>query len=89
MSRKNISDLQVCQAYVEMKRLMNEWSANGHRGTFKRADEILAERTGEHPKVCWAAMERANGNGLLDYGINLRGGWLTAAGEKLIADSKP
>ena len=70
MSRKDISDLQVLQAYVDMKAI----------GRAKFADEILAERTGQCLKVCQRAMERAEARGLLDYGVSLRSGWLTEAG---------
>jgi hypothetical protein len=82
MATKDISDLQVVQAYAEMNR-----QAVATRETvlkFEYADEILERVTGQHPKVCERAMERAYGRGLVEYGMWLRGGWLTEEGKALI-----
>jgi hypothetical protein len=50
------------------------------------ADEVLARETGAPLKVVWAAMWREDGKGHLDYGTNLRGGWLTSKGEARLAE---
>ncbi len=82
MATKDISDRQVCEAYAEMRRRR----ATGETGVW--ADDILARKTGEHPKVCERAMERADRRGLVDYGASLRGGWLTEKGEALLAGTE-
>lgn len=89
MATKDISDLQVVQAYAEM--------AMQHAGTAKRdyADDILARATGQPHKVCERAMERAHRHGLIECGMWLRGGWLTETGVALLksaedaTDTKP
>lgn len=78
MARKDISDLQVLQAYVDAKALRAERNRAGLGGPWP--EELLEQRTGQCPKVCWAAMERADARGLLEWGMNLRGGWLTEKG---------
>ena len=72
MATKDITDKQVCEAYVEYNRNRGAWPY-----------EILHQRTGEHWKVCFRACERAAKRGLVDYGVSLRSGWLTTSGEKL------
>lgn len=73
MATKDISDRQVCEAFAEARR----------RGIF--ADAILERDTGQPAKVVQRAMERACSRGLVEYGVTLRSGWLTAKGESLIA----
>jgi hypothetical protein len=87
MARKDISDILVCRAYAVMHEEMERWAAAGCQPgtTFRRPQQILAAWTGEPDKVCWAAMERAFAHGLLDYGIGLHGGFLTAEGKALLA----
>lgn len=85
MATKDISDLQVVQAYAEMKRQMNATRESGPH--FEYADEILERMTGQHPKVCERAMERAYGRGLVEYGMWLRGGWLTDDGKALLTSN--
>ena len=84
MATKDISDLQVVQAYAEMARQMDSVRGTGQR--FEYADDILERTTGQHPKVCERAMERAYGRGLVEYGMWLRGGWLTDKGKALLTD---
>lgn len=48
------------------------------------ADDILVAMTGQPQKVCYRAMERADRRGLVDYGMWLRGGWLTEKGEQTL-----
>ena len=45
------------------------------------ADEVLQAETGAPNKVVWAAMLREEEKGFIEYGCNLRGGWLTQEGE--------
>lgn len=44
-------------------------------------DEVLQTETGAPNKVIWAAMWREEGRGFIEYGCNLRGGWLTKEGK--------
>lgn len=70
MARKDISDMQVLQAFVDMKLC----------GRAELADAILMRRTGQCEKVVYRAMERTLDRGLLEFGVSLRSGWLTDAG---------
>jgi len=45
------------------------------------ADHVLMDETGAPLKVVWAAMCREDSRGFLNYGTNLRGGWLTEKGQ--------
>jgi hypothetical protein len=74
--RADITDLMVCEAVRDAKGT-NEWPY-----------ELLARQTGVPEKVCFRAMERAFDHGLLDYGVSLRSGWLTEAGEVLLKESE-
>lgn len=82
MATKDISDLQVVQAYAEMARQMNAVRGTGQR--YEYADDILERTTDQHQKVCERAMERACGRGLVEYCMWLRGGWLTDKGKALL-----
>ncbi len=79
MATKDITDLQVVQAYAERVRQRAAGEIVEH------ADTILARVTSEPLKVCYRAMERAERRGLVDYGMWLRGGWLTDKGMELLA----
>lgn len=81
MARKNITDKDVCQAYAD------SWSMRraGLGAKAKWPEQILMERTGEAAKVCFAAMERAYSRDLIECGVSLHSGWLTANGEKMLA----
>jgi len=74
MSMKDIPDHLVCKAFVDSKAL--NW--------LRSADELLAEWTGQPRKVCYRAMERAHRNGLVEYGVSLRTGWVTERGVHLL-----
>jgi len=77
MARKDISDLQVCQAYKKAKEV---------RETTEEVvwpDELLANWTGEPMRVCERAAERAAERGYLDYGTALYMGWLTDKGKEM------
>lgn len=76
MKRSDISDAEVCKAVVEYK---NTWRSGGGFPY-----EILAKKLGCPEKVAYSAMERAHSNGLIDYGVSLRTGWLTEKGEALL-----
>jgi hypothetical protein len=78
MARKDISDLLVCQAVHDRSRDILD---------MPMLDELLQERTGEHMKVVYAALERASDRCLIEYGVSLRGAWLTANGCALLADA--
>ena len=72
MSRKDVTDLMVVQAYVQAKK-EDRWPY-----------DILVEQTGEPEKVCYRAMERACERGYIEYGVSLRCGWVTEKGQQLI-----
>jgi hypothetical protein len=46
-------------------------------------DVLMAVFPGCPFKVAWAAMDRACGRDLIEYGVNLRWGWLTDKGKDL------
>jgi hypothetical protein len=62
-------------------------AARGTGQRFEYADDILARITNQPPKVCERAMERAQGRGLVEYGMWLRGGWLTDKGKALLTSA--
>ena len=70
MATKDISDVQVVQAYQAK--------------SDKYPHELLMEQTGQPEKVCYAACERAARRGLIDYGVSLRTGWITEKGKSLL-----
>ena len=80
MARKDISDKQVCEAFAEseIQRAPN-WEND-----YAYPYEILHRETGQHEKVCYAAMERAESRDYIEYGVSLRTGWLTKKGKELI-----
>jgi len=73
MATKDISDAQVCRAFVEagIRRKCGEDSW---------PDAILQVETGQCEKVVNAAMARASRRGLVEYGVSLRSGWPTVTG---------
>jgi hypothetical protein len=71
MARKDISDSQVLQVYLDER-----------SGLARIA--LLMERTGQPEKVCYRAMERAGDRGYIEYGVSLRSGWLTNEGLALL-----
>ena len=78
MATKDISDRQVLEAYVEKERRYKAGEPKFY------VDALLEQMTGQPNKVCYRAMERAFHHGLLDYGVWLRGAWLTDAGKALL-----
>ena len=79
MSRKDVSDLQVCQAYADCR--LVDFKRDGQA---LYPDTLLMERTGQPWKVCYRAMERAQDHGLIECGVSLRAGWLTDPGVELL-----
>lgn len=77
MARKDITDLQVCQAVRDA------------RGAHQDAEDILHERTREPRKVCHAALERAYGRGYIECGVRVWRAWLTHKGEQMLLDAGP
>ena len=73
MSRKDISDEMVVKAYHDAGHSYSIWP-----------ETLLQEWTGEPMKVCYAAMERAHGHGLVEYGVSLHAGWLTPKGKAVL-----
>lgn len=69
--RKDITTLMVLEAY---ERLYND------RRNTPPVEKQLIEATGAPDKVVWAAMERESYRGYIEYGVNLRWGWLTGEG---------
>lgn len=73
---KDVTDAQVCRAVAEY------WAtARSLSGDARFPYDILHAQTGEPIKVCFRAMERAAERGLIEYGVSLRTGWLTAEGQ--------
>ncbi|MFA5922335.1 MAG: hypothetical protein WC856_13750 [Methylococcaceae bacterium] len=81
MAMKDISDVQVCQAYKDARAV--DWKYPD--GSECWPHTLLMKRTGQCEKVCLMAMERAAERGFIDYGVTLRSGWLTEKGEELLS----
>lgn len=75
LRRSDISDLMVCAAYDR-----------GDELGVLFADEKLAIMTGAPQKVVEAAIVRAVDRGLVEYGVTMRSGWLTAEGARLLRE---
>ena len=73
--RSDISQEQVLRAF-----------ALPYLAGANRRDEVLMRETGAPEKVVWAAMVREEDRGLIDCGVNLRGGWLTEEGRRRLAE---
>lgn len=87
MATKDISDEQVCRAMQALPPLLTE--PFGLFGVSRHPlppfpYEALAAETGQPEKVCFRATERAERRGLIEYGVSLRTGWLTATGRALL-----
>lgn len=81
MATKDVTNEMVCRAVHYWHTAMKEsgWEAN-----IPWPYEALAAETEEPEKVCYRAMERAERQGLIEYGVSLRTGWLTPKGLELI-----
>ncbi len=73
--RRDISDLEVCLAVAEYR-----------QDVFNRPFpyEALAKKFNCDEKLAYSACERACDNGLIEYGVSLRTGWLTEKGKELL-----
>lgn len=81
MARKDVPDWLVCMAY----KLRHDRIEAGQRpSSVPFPYWFLSQWTGECEKVCYCAMERAEGHGLINCGVSLRTGWLTEEGEKVV-----
>jgi hypothetical protein len=76
MATKDISDAQVCRAYLMAK----------EESRWQWPYDVLRELTGQHENVCFRAMERAAARGFVNYGTSLRSGWVTESGMRLIEE---
>ena len=79
MVRKDISNFQVVAAYAAKG--VDNWD-----GVWPY--EAIAKATGQPEKVCYAACERAYRDGLIEYGVSLRAGWLTEKGLALLKEGQ-
>lgn len=68
----DITDKQVCEAYIESARPLAQWPYN-----------ILERITGQPEKVCFSAMKKAERRGLIEGGASLRSCNLTDKGKAL------
>lgn len=75
MKRRDISDLEVCRAVAQYHKDM---SNNPYPYIY------LSNKFNCDEKLAYSACERAYGNGLINFGVSLRTGWLTEKGEKLL-----
>ena len=78
MKRADISDYEVCKAVQTYK---------SFQGYFPY--EILSAKFNCDEKLAYSACERAERNGLIEYGVSLRTGWLTEKGEQLLNPTQP
>ena len=83
MARKHITDVMVCEACDAFH--------HPDPDITNRPDplEYLCLRTGQSPKVCWRAMERACSRNLIEWGVSLRYAWVTPKGRALLASAGP
>lgn len=72
--RSDITDAQIVKACQD-----------AHKEHTKFASEILQEETGAPMKVIYAAMERADARGLIEWGVSLRSAWPTEKGLSILA----
>jgi hypothetical protein len=85
MATKDISDLQVLDAYEVAKK---HRAANAGRDPFCMwPEDVLQEATGQHRKACFRAMERAEERGLIECGVSLHSGWVTGKGKDLLSSA--
>ena len=78
MATKHISDVDVVAVVADL---------NATRMSGVSAPERLALRTGQPPKVCFRALERAARRDLIDYGVSLNYPWLAPKGLQLQAEA--
>lgn len=76
MKRADITDEQVIRACI----LGHQPGADG------MSLDYLVQATGAPEKVASAAMERASGRCLIDWGVSLRTAWATPKGKALLTE---
>lgn len=81
MATKDISDIEVCNAY-EMSRISGAGLENWIK--YETPEKFLMRQTGQCLKVCECAMIRACDRGYIEYGVTLCSGWLTDKGKELL-----
>lgn len=79
MKRSDITDRMVLEA------ARDHMAIHG----FPFITDLLVSRTGCPLKVAEAALRRAIGRGLLDYGVSERTAWLTDIGVALLETPQP
>lgn len=84
MATRDISDVQVLKAYQEFKKYTGPWIESQCLFPYG----VLMQWTGLSFKECYAAMERAERRGLIEYGVSLRSGWITEKGIKLLEQAE-
>lgn len=78
MARKDISDLQCCQAALSRER---QGIGSG------RTLAHLMRATGQPEKVCERALERAYDRGYLEWGVSVATCYLREKGRRLLEES--
>ncbi|MCX9004396.1 hypothetical protein NLN86_22470 [Citrobacter portucalensis] len=81
MATKDITDLMICQAVYQIHQNCVQ---PGSR--FSATVSLLQKSTGEPKKVCQAAINRAIGSGLVEWGIHHSIGWLTKEGINFLSN---
>jgi hypothetical protein len=71
--RSDISDLEVCKAVQKYQNTLGDFPY-----------QTLAKKFSCNEKLAYSACERAYDNGLIEYGVSLRTGWLTDKGKELL-----
>jgi hypothetical protein len=85
MARKDITQKDVLMAYATtslIRRLPNLPASMPMPSFLCWPDEFLALTTKQPLKVCIRAIERELDNGLIDFGVSLRAGFLTDGGKE-------
>jgi hypothetical protein len=87
MAVKHISDWQVCAAVHDMRQ--RQLAGEPKAQAVSVVIELLVSGTGQSPRVCLRALERAYRHGFLESGLWWHGGWLTDEGIRLLYLSGP
>ena len=74
MKRSDITNEKVCEAVEQYQKDKDKFPY-----------EILAEKFNCSEKLAYSACERAAKNGLIEYGVSLRTGWLTEKGKEILS----
>lgn len=74
--RSDISTIEVLKACIERKQ------------TKEFITDMLMQKFNVPEKVVYAALNRDNDNGYIDFGVSLRTAWATEKGLQLLRDNK-